>query len=228
MALWADLVFVWQRFVKTLRAGWMLWLGRVLTFMVLSGLVLFPNDLKLLEWVQSAEGLEGAERFFGFWGDFLQYSVGVGILLAIAGALKRDKWLRRAAVAFILAGVLSGVTTRVFKMSAGRARPKIVQRDNLPHITFRGPTTSGKYHGYFSGHSSAAVASAVAITVIFPRIGWVLLLFAGAVGWSRLYGNHHFPADVAHGAAWGALWGILVGMGVKRAKDAELADAREP
>ena len=228
MELWADLRFVWQRFVKTLKGGWLLWIGRVLTFMVLTGLVLFPNDLRLLDWVQAAEGWKGAEKFFGFWGDFLQFSVGGGILLLIAGALRKDRWLRRAAFAFILAGVLSGVTTRVFKMTSGRARPETVVWKELHYLTFTGPTTSGKFHGYFSGHTSAAAASAVAIAVIYPRVGWVVLFFAGAVGWSRMYGNHHFPADVAHGAAWGVMWGFLVGTGLKEAKDVEQAAENEP
>lgn len=122
MALWADLGFVWRRFVRTARAGWMVWLGRVLTFMVLTGVVLFPNDLKLLHWVQVPEGWDGAQKFFGFWGDFLQFSIGVGIVLLIAGALVKDRWLRRGAIAFVMAGVMSGATTWVGQ-DDGRAGP---------------------------------------------------------------------------------------------------------
>jgi len=216
MALWADLGFVWRRFVRTARAGWMVWLGRMLTFMVLTGAVLFPNDLKLLHWVQVPEGWDGAQKFFGFWGDFLQFSIGVGIVLLIAGALVKDRWLRRGAIAFVMAGVMSGATTRVVKMTAGRARPRTVEKHiELHYLSFSGPTTSSKFAGYFSGHTSSAMASAVAVAVIFPRVGWIAVLFAGAVGWSRMYGNHHFPTDVVHGAAWGVMWGCLVGAGVR-------------
>jgi undecaprenyl-diphosphatase len=185
---------------------------------VLTGLVLFPNDLKLLKWVWVPEGWDGVEGFFGFWGDFLQFNVGWGIVLLIAGAVRKDRWLRRAAIAFVLAGLLSGATTRVVKMSAGRARPHRAEKHQLHWVTFTGPTTSSKYHSYFSGHTSAALASAVALVIVLPRVGWIAVLFAGAVGWSRLYGGHHFPSDVAHGAIWGVMWGCLVGGGMARVR----------
>ena len=112
--------------------------------------------------------------------------------------------------------VMSGATTRVVKMTAGRARPRTVEKHiELHYLSFSGPTTSSKFAGYFSGHTSSAMASAVAVAVIFPRVGWIAVLFAGAVGWSRMYGNHHFPTDVVHGAAWGVMWGCLVGAGVR-------------
>lgn len=186
--------------------------------MVITGLVLFPNDLKLLHWIQLPEGLGGVEKFLGFWGDFLQFNVGLGIVLLVAGTLKKDRWLRRGALAFILAASLSGATTRVVKITAGRARPKTVERHDHHYLTFTGPATSGKYHGYWSGHTAAATAGAVVLLVLFPRVGWIAVLFAGAVGWSRMYGNHHFPADVVHGAAWGVMWGCLVGGAVKRGR----------
>ena len=222
MALWRDLEFVWKSFLRSWRKGWKWWLAGVLTFGVLTSLVLFPNDLKLLRWVQGPEGLEGVEKQISFWGDFLQFNIAWGVVMFAMATMRGDRWLRRAAVAFVLAGVLSGATTRVVKFSAGRARPKTVERLDLQAVSFRGPSTSGKFHGYWSGHTAASVGSAVALVVVLPRVGWVAILFAGTVGWARLYGNHHFPADVLHGATWGVMWGFLVGGGmVKVRKRAE-------
>lgn len=218
MVLREDLGFVWRQFVRAARASWMTWLGRVLVFFVISGLFLFPADLSLLRRVQQPEGWSHLEEFLAVWGDFLPFNVGVAILLLLAGVVRRDRWLRRAALAFFLAGALSGLTTRVVKMSAGRARPRTVEKQDLHWVSFKGFTASGKYHGYWSGHTASSMASAVALAVIFPRVGWIAVLFAGAVGWSRIYGNHHFPSDVFHGAMWGVMWGYLAGAGVARAK----------
>ncbi len=195
-----------------------MWLGRMLIFFVVTGLLLFPNDSEWLGWVQAAKGWEQTGKFLGFWGDFLQFSVGWGIVLLIAAALAKDRWLRRGALAFVLAGVLSGATARVVKFSMGRARPSTVERLDLPAVTFTGPSVTSKFHGYFSGHTAAAWGSAVALAVIFPRVGWIAVLFAAGVGWSRIYGNHHFPSDVVHGAAWGTIWGCLVGSGMRRVR----------
>lgn len=220
MVLGRDFRFVWRRFCLAMRVEWKLWLGRILVFFVLSGLVLFPNDLALLSWVRGdePERLERVEKLLGFWGDFLQFNVLVGLLLVWAGSVRKNRWLRRAAMAFLLAGALSGGTARVVKWTTGRARPITVEREELHWVTFTGPSASGKFHGYFSGHTAATWGSAVALLVVFPRFGWLAVVFAAAVGWSRMIGNHHFPSDVVHGAAWGVMWGCLVGGGMRKAR----------
>lgn len=192
-----------------------------LVLMGLSGLVLFPNDLRWLRWVQGPEGLDGVEAFFSFWGDFLQFNLAWALVLLGVAALRKDRWLRRAALVFFLAGALSGISARVVKFSSGRARPDRVEKEELHWVTFRGPSASPKFHGYFSGHTAASFGSAVALVVVLPRVGWVALGFAAFVGWARLYGNHHFPSDVAHGAIWGTMWGCLVGLGVARVRRRE-------
>jgi len=207
-----DLCIVWRTFAGTFRGAGMKVLGRVLVFFVLSGVVLFPLDLVILEWVRSPDigGLERAEEFLDFWGDFLPFNVGITAVLLAVGWMRRDPWVRRAAFAFLLAGILSGATARLFKFSTGRARPSAVEDRARHWVSFEGPSLKASYHGYFSGHTAATWGSATAIFILCPRFGGIALLFAGAVGWSRLYGNHHFPSDVAHGAACGVAWGWLV------------------
>lgn len=209
-----DLLFLWNQFRRYAVEhwkGWLLWMGLIF---LLTGLVCFRMDREWLQWIQTTEGLGSLEKFCDFWGDFLQFSIGFGLILLGIAVWRKDRWLRRGAIAFMLAGILSGVTTRMVKCSVGRARPGVVERENMHWVTFTGPNVKRKYNSYFSGHTATAMASAVALALVVPRIGLVTVLFAMLVGWSRLYGNHHFPSDVIHGAAWGTFWGILVAGGM--------------
>jgi membrane-associated phospholipid phosphatase len=194
-------------------------LWKVLVVFVVTGAALFPLDLAILEWVRRPESefLEGMAEELGTWGDFVPFNVGLAVVLWVGGWLRGDGRLRRAALAFLLAGALSGGTARVVKVAAGRARPSAVESRGLHWVTFRGPTAEAKFHGYFSGHTAATWGGAVVLAVLYPRVGWLVVVTAGAVGWSRLYGNHHYPTDVVHGAAWGVAWGWLVASGLELA-----------
>jgi undecaprenyl-diphosphatase len=61
-----------------------------------------------------------------------------------------------------------------------------------------------------SGHTMASFAAAVVFTRAFPRYGWLSLLLAGAIAFSRLYLFVHFPSDVLAGMVLGALTGAAV------------------
>jgi membrane-associated phospholipid phosphatase len=67
-----------------------------------------------------------------------------------------------------------------------------------------------------SGHTAASFAAATALTSFYPRAAPLVFTLAAGVGLSRIYLGHHFPSDVAVGAATGAGIGGIVAWGLKR------------
>lgn len=129
------------------------------------------------------------------------YPFGLGIPLAIgiASFIKKDHKLMEDAV-FIGTTVIEAVAlTTVMKGLVGRERPferyaDIVAREDISSRSFP------------SGHTATAFALAASLSIRYPK--WYVIapsvLWAGAVGYSRMQMGVHYPTDVIGGAFVGA------------------------
>lgn len=116
------------------------------------------------------------------------------------GIIESDK-----AVQFKAAGTLAAIGINVFVtigMKAGfnRRRPS----DAYPNDVFVLSTSNG--HSFPSGHTSFAFATATSFALSYRK--WYVIapayLWAGCVGYSRMYLGKHYPSDVFGGAIVGA------------------------
>ncbi|MBJ6367879.1 phosphatase PAP2 family protein [Snuella sedimenti] len=100
--------------------------------------------------------------------------------------------------------------TNVFKRGFERARPCRAEgvMDQMRFIAVR----CGKY-GFFSGHSSNSMATAVFAGLLlrpyYRNLIFILLLWSAIVAYSRIYVGVHYPLDIICGLTFGALSGFL-------------------
>jgi membrane-associated phospholipid phosphatase len=134
------------------------------------------------------------------------------------GLIRKDSYAQQTALFSAEAVVDSGILDIAMKDVSRRLRPSdIAPTGDFSDTFFRSPATiTGKNSGFPSGHTILAFSVA---TVIARRYGknhrwvpWVAYGAAGAIGFSRVSLQSHFPSDVFLGAALGyavARFGVL-------------------
>ena len=134
------------------------------------------------------------------WGDFPGFNLALALGLWLAGLAGRRPHWRRLALMTVLASALAGLSTVVLRSLLGRTRPQAAVVDG-----FYGPHRSTNFQSCPSGHTTTAFTAGISLLVTAPEIGVPATLVAASVGWSRMFLNRHYPADVATGV-WMALW----------------------
>jgi undecaprenyl-diphosphatase len=108
----------------------------------------------------------------------------------------------RAAMAATLAITTAALLVTLLKDAFDRSRPPVADSGLDPVGVV--PASSS----FPSGHAATAFAAAVAIALVYPRLGRPLLVLAAVIAISRIYLGVHYVLDVAAGM----LLGIAVGI----------------
>jgi undecaprenyl-diphosphatase len=148
-----------------------------------------------------------------------------GMIVLCLSLLGIGKWLGRrrlvmAGLAGILAASCSGLLNNVVKFS-GRPRPKTRVEYKLAD-DFYGPQKgkrlywgNSKYQSFASGHTTTAFGAAAGAGCVYPPVAVPLFLWAGLVGFSRIYITVHYPSDVIAGAIIGLFMGLAFAMAAR-------------
>ena len=121
----------------------------------------------------------------------------------------KRKCLPRATAAGVLAVTTSALLVMLLKDVFDRARPPVAD-PGLDPVGLVPASAS-----FPSGHATSAFAAAVAVALIYPRLGRPLLVLAAVVAVSRVYLGVHYVLDVAAGALLGIAIGIAAAWAVK-------------
>ena len=127
------------------------------------------------------------------------------VLLAAGYTLGRAS-LKRAGWETLIAHLVAGGINTALKHLVGRGRPKFMHTGNSEFSPFGG----AGWDSFPSGHSMATFAVATVLAVRFPKVRWLVILWALTVSVSRLFRASHFLTDIVAGAVLGVLIGAVV------------------
>jgi membrane-associated phospholipid phosphatase len=145
------------------------------------------------------------------------------LILAVGSCCDaKRRCLPRATAAASLAVVTAASLVTLFKELFDRARPPVAD----PSVTPIGNVPDSA--SFPSGHAATAFAAAVAIALVYPRLGRPLLLFAAVVAVSRVYLGMHYVLDVAAGALLGVAVGVAAAYVIRWAAPVPTARAASP
>lgn len=213
----ADVVRHWRRawgrslaFLRRNRWPLLAALLLSLSFLVYS----FPRDLSWSRLIRGGGESKQLAQQIGRWGNVAQYNLLIVLSIWVLGKARRAEYLKRLAMATVVATILAGALCNSFRFTLGRPRPFT----NEPPMAFRGPQLQPRFHGFPSGHVSTAFGTAIPVLIALPEVGVPVTAFAGAMTWARMYDRQHYPSDVWVGACIGILFGVAAGVPLARVR----------
>ena len=139
------------------------------------------------------------DGFFQFISNSISFITwGTTILLLILGVVMKGSQLKKRAILLLSSLTLASLISLALKFTIDRPRP-------FHTYDFIEKLSAGGSPSFPSGHTTEAFAFAVALCFAFPR--WYIiipsLIWASAVGYTRMSLGVHYPSDVMAGAILG-------------------------
>jgi undecaprenyl-diphosphatase len=159
---------------------------------------------------------------FDFWWPFL---VAAGVVAALFGGFRMRAMLLTAGLAIAMT---DAVAVRMLKDAVGRPRPhEVLEGVRTLDLAFARPRFLAlamplredysvarirppRGNSFPSAHAANNFAVAAVCAAFFRRWGWLLLLPAGLVAYSRVYVGSHWQLDVVVSSLLGLGIGLLV------------------
>ena len=216
------------------RRNWPLFLASFVLALVFLGF--FDHPLSVLAHAQSSDVINLFAEITR-WGqsDWILYpSAALLVVTALVAVIVPRRMAKLALIemlelyGLIFVGVgLPSLVSNLLKRLIGRGRPELF--DSVGTLGFH-PVLNGYLNQSFpSGHTTTAFAAAMVLGFLAPRWFGLGLLYAIAIGLSRLVLDAHYPTDVLGGAVLGTLGAYAVrnyfalrGWGFRRLPDGRL------
>jgi undecaprenyl-diphosphatase len=101
----------------------------------------------------------------------------------------------------LLLAAACGLTTSTIKYLSRRQRP-----DEILAKRYAADIDNWSFP---SGHAGRMFSLAITLTLFYPRVGWVFLIWAIAVCYGRISLQIHWFLDIVFGALAGTIWALI-------------------
>jgi len=166
-------------------------------------------DLRILQKVETERtfGKTKTLKAISDANNYVNLAIPTGLL--VGGIIDQNKDMRQNALYVASSTATTALLNFALKKLFKRPRPFLL------HVSLT-PVYKPSQYSFPSGHTSASFSTATALSMAYPK--WYVIapsfLWAGTVGYSRVYLGVHNPSDVVAGAILGA--GTAFGLGFIR------------
>lgn len=180
-------------------------------FIILYTLTTTPNlsaqnwDIELLDKINSPNP---SSSYWQTTSSSANWLPAVGITATfLKGTIQHDKKLQQESFKAIVNIAVSTAVSQLLKISIQRTRPALA----YPTIVYEAEPIGSATYSFPSGHTTLAFTYATALTLQYKKwyVAVPAYLWAGSVGYSRMYLGKHFPSDVLAGAVLGTISTLL-------------------
>ena len=156
-------------------------------------------DINLLKNINGSYTPNGGKAMLMVTNSVNVISLGLPVGLFITGQATKNKKVVWDSYELLSATAVNGIFTTSLKFGVQRDRPFVTYPNDIIKYTKAGS------HSFPSGHTSMAFATAMSMSLMYPK--WYVIvpsfIWASSIGYSRMYLGVHYPSDVFAGAFLG-------------------------
>jgi len=143
--------------------------------------------------------------FFHFLTRFgkSEWYIAPSILLFWYFSKQKNREYAKMAWYIFITNVVAGIGVWLIKIPFGRARPKLYFQNNL--YGFEWFEINHKLTSFPSGHTITVISTTVGLSLLFPKLKYLFLLFGATVAFSRVVGTQHYMSDVVFASFLGTI-----------------------
>ena len=169
------------------------------------------KDIELLIYLNNL----GTTQWDGFWLFVTNKFSAIPLYLLLLYFTFKQLGLKKTVIVVLFVILLIAVsdqTSNLFKYGFKRLRP--CHDENISHLVRLVKARCGGLYAYFSAHAANSMAIAIFFGLLlknrFNYLLPILILWALAVSYTRIYIGVHFPLDVVTGILIGMVYSLLL------------------